>query len=88
MRRQTRTYRWAGALVALTLVAAACGSDDDSSDSGDTTEDTTEDTTDGTTAGGGEVARATVRRSPSPSSRAAWAMNSNSRRLRPPGTRS
>ena len=59
MRRQTRTYRWSAALVALTLVAAACGSDDDdSSDSGDATGDTTEeptgDTTDGTTAGGGE----------------------------------
>lgn len=52
MRRQTWTYKWSAALVALTLVAAACGSDDDSSDSGDTTDGTTEETTDGTTAGG------------------------------------
>ena len=54
MRRQTRTYRWSAALIALTLVGAACGSDDDSSsDSGDTTEDTTEGTTEGTAGGGG-----------------------------------
>jgi trehalose/maltose transport system substrate-binding protein len=53
MRRQTWTYKLSAALVALTLVAAACGSDDDSSDSGDTTDGTTEETTDGTTAGGG-----------------------------------
>ena len=57
MRMQKRSHRWSAALVALTLVAAACGSDDDSSsDSGDATEDTTEDmtedTSEGTDAGG------------------------------------
>ena len=59
--KSTRTRRAFGAIFALSLVAAACGSDDDSSDSGtvaegteastaETTADTTADTTAGTTA--------------------------------------
>ena len=47
--KSTRTRRAFGALFALSLVAAACGSDDDSSDSG-TVADSSADTTAATTA--------------------------------------